>query len=111
MSRPEFKLLQLTDRGGLKYPTHIVLDSIVTLWKTLVAVETKDNLMAMFVQGSSRRILVQLTLIFLEETEEFQGFIQGVVGGQVPPPEPSIVPSLKNLMDKVERCDLVPAPP
>ena len=71
MSQPEFRLLQLTDRGGLKYPTHIVLDSIVTLWKTLVAVETKDNLMAIFVQGSSRRILVQLTLIFLEETEEF----------------------------------------
>ena len=60
MSQPEFRLLQLTDRGGLKYPTHIVLDSIVTLWKTLVAVEIKDNLMAMFVQGSSRTVILKL---------------------------------------------------
>ena len=57
-SQPEFRLLQLTDRGGLKYPSAFILESIVTLWKTLIAIESKDNLMAIFMQGSSRKILV-----------------------------------------------------
>ena len=68
-SQPEFRLLQLTDRGGLKYPSEFILESIVTLWKTLIAIESKDNLMAILMQGSSRKILVEVTLIFLEETD------------------------------------------
>ena len=57
-SQPEFRLLQLTDRG-LKYPSEFILESIVTLWKTLIAIESKDNLMAILMQGSSRKILVE----------------------------------------------------
>ena len=67
--QPEFRLLQLTDRGGLKYPSEFILESIVTLWKTFIAIESKDNLMAIFMQGSSRRIIVEVTLMFLEETD------------------------------------------
>ena len=72
-SQPEFRLQQLTDRGRLKYPSQIVLNSIVTLWKTLVAVESKDNLMAFLCKDhlGPRKILVQLALIFLEETDQF----------------------------------------
>ena len=33
---PEFRLLQLTDRGGLKYPSEFILESIVTIWETLI---------------------------------------------------------------------------
>ena len=29
----KFKLLELIDRGGLKYPSEVVLESIVTAWK------------------------------------------------------------------------------
>ena len=42
---------------------------MVTLWKTLIAIESRDNLMAILIQGSSRKILVEVTLIFLEETD------------------------------------------
>ena len=86
-SQPEFKLLQLTDRGGLKYPSEFIFESIVTLWKSLIASlyyyfifestvtlwkslianESKDNLMAILMQGPSRNILVEVTLIFFEE--------------------------------------------
>ena len=68
-SQPEFRLLQLTDRGSVKYPSEFILESIVTLWKTLIAIESKDNLMVILMQGSSRNILVEVTLIFLEETD------------------------------------------
>ena len=68
-SQTEFRLLQLTDRGGLNYPSEFILESIVTLWRTLIAIKSKDNLMAILMQGSSRKILVEVTLIFLEETD------------------------------------------
>ena len=42
-SQPEFRLLQLTDRGGLKYPSEFILETtIVTLWKTLIAIESRQ---------------------------------------------------------------------
>ena len=41
------------------------------IMEMMVAVESKDKVMALIVQGSSRRTLVQLALIFLEETDEF----------------------------------------
>ena len=30
---PQNKLLQLTDRGGLKYPSELVLESMIIVWK------------------------------------------------------------------------------
>ena len=59
-SQPEFRLLELTDRGGLKYTSEYILESIVTLWKTLIAIESKDNLVAILMQGLSRKILVEV---------------------------------------------------
>ena len=58
-SQPELTLIRLTDRGGLKYPSEFILDSITTLWKILIAIERNDKLMEMFMQGSSRKFLVQ----------------------------------------------------
>ena len=49
-SQPKFRLLQLTDRGGLKFPSEFILESIVTLWRMLIAIESKDNLMALLMQ-------------------------------------------------------------
>ena len=40
VSESEFKLLQLTDRGGLKYPSQHVLNSILILWKIFFAIES-----------------------------------------------------------------------
>ena len=50
-SQPELVLIRLTDRGGLKYPSEFILDSISTLWKILIAIERNDKLMEMFMQG------------------------------------------------------------
>ena len=66
----EFKLLQLTDRGQLKYPSEPLLSVVIMeniLWKIFILIESDDNLLTKFVEGSSRDILVKLTLIFIEQ--------------------------------------------
>ena len=63
----EFKLLQLTDRGRLKYPSEPVFYVVIILWKIFVLIESDDKLLTLLVEGSSRKILVQLTLIFIGE--------------------------------------------
>ena len=65
----QFKLLQFTDRGGLKYPSEPVLSSVITLWKILFAIEDNDHLASLLVQlhGPARKILIELTLIFVED--------------------------------------------
>ena len=60
-------LLQLTDRGRLKYPSEPVFYVVIILWKIFVLIESDDKLLTLLVEGSSRNILVQLTLIFIEE--------------------------------------------
>ena len=67
----EFKLLQLTDRGRLNYPSEPLLSVVIILWKIFVLIESNHNLLTKFVEGSSRKIIVQLTLIFIGETGEY----------------------------------------
>ena len=65
----QYTLLQLTDRGGLKYPSEPVLNSILVLWKTFSAIENNKELLAKLVSGPSRKILVELTLMYLEDSD------------------------------------------
>ena len=69
-SRPEFKLIELSDRGGLKYPSEIVLDAIIVVWKLFILIENNSELMSLFLGGPSRKILVDLTLNYLEDSNE-----------------------------------------
>ncbi|KAI6661466.1 hypothetical protein LOD99_13339 [Oopsacas minuta] len=62
----QFKLLQLTDRGELKYPSEHVLSSVITLWRILFAIEDNDHLANLLVHGPARKILLELTLIYME---------------------------------------------
>ena len=41
----QFKLLDLSDRGSLKYPSEMVLEFIVIVWKIFVNIENDDQLM------------------------------------------------------------------
>ena len=61
----KFKLLELTDRGGLKYPSKVVLESIVTAWRIYIGIENDSQLMEMFVRGPSRKIIVELSMNFI----------------------------------------------
>ena len=61
----KFKLLELTDRGGLKYPSEVVLESIVTAWRIYIGIENDSQLMEMFVRCPSRKIIVELSMNFI----------------------------------------------
>ena len=59
-SDSQFKLLELTDRGELKYPSEPVPSCAITLWRILVSIENSDELSNLLVDGPSRKILVEL---------------------------------------------------
>ena len=73
-SNPQFKVIELSDREGLKYPSQIVMDSIIVVWKNLLTskIEHKSELMSVFLKGPSRKIIVDLTHNYLENTEGFE---------------------------------------
>ena len=55
-----YQLLQLTDRGGLKYPSELALDSLIIVWKILTIIQSNNELMSLFIEGQTRNILVTL---------------------------------------------------
>ena len=57
----KFKL-SLSDRGGLIYPSEVVLESIVTAWKIFTCIENDSELMEIFVKGPCRKVLVDLSM-------------------------------------------------
>ena len=69
-SHSEFKLLQLTYRGGLKYPSEPVLNSVITLWKIMIAIENNNQRLTLLVDGPSRRLILELTLIYMENDDD-----------------------------------------
>ena len=66
----ELKILQLTDRGRLKYQSEQLLFVVIILWNVFILIESDDNLLTTFVEGSSKKIIVQITLIFQGEVCE-----------------------------------------
>ena len=68
-SDSEFELLHLTDCGGLKYSSDPVLDSILVLWKRFYAIENNKELLAKLVSGPSKKISVEFTLMYLEDSD------------------------------------------
>ena len=63
------KLIQLIDRGCLKWPSHIVIDVIIAVWKVFVAIENGKLLMFRFLSGPSRNILIKLASLYVEDTQ------------------------------------------
>ena len=64
-----YKLIQLIDRGALKWPSHIVIDAIIIVLKIFITIENDETLMRRFLAGPSRQILIQLTIILIEESQ------------------------------------------
>ena len=66
----DLTLIHLADRGGLKYPSDEVINAVITLWKILYRIEQNNNLMRQFLAGTSKTILIQLSISRIE----FEGF-------------------------------------
>ena len=69
-----YAIIQLQDRGGLKWPSVPVLEAVSTIWSLFVHIENDPNLLNHFLSGPSRRILVTLTSLKVENDDvEFWG--------------------------------------
>ena len=68
-SDSKYRLIQIIDRGSLKWPSSCVIDAIITLWKLFTAIENQPGLLGSFVTGPSRKILIHLTITVLENEQ------------------------------------------
>ena len=64
-----FKLIEIMDRGGLKWPSEIALHLVVLVWKVCISIERNQQIWKLFVVGRCRNILVQLSKNILESRD------------------------------------------
>ena len=62
-------LIQLLDRGRLKWPSNQVLNAIFTVWKVFVGIENSPDLLKLFIKSDAKSILVQLAILKIEDEE------------------------------------------
>ncbi|KAI6655342.1 Transposable element P transposase [Oopsacas minuta] len=68
-SDSEYRLIQIIDRGSLKWPSSDVIDAIITLWKVFSSIESQSSIFNNFITGPSRSILIQLTTSLIEDEQ------------------------------------------
>ena len=61
LSISQFKLLDLSDLGSLKYPSEIVCEFIVIVPKILMTIKNNNELIAKLLEGLFRKIFVELS--------------------------------------------------
>ncbi|KAI6658772.1 hypothetical protein LOD99_15097 [Oopsacas minuta] len=68
-SDSEYRLIQIIDRGSLKWPSSDVIDAIITLWKVFSSIESQPSIFNNIITGPSRSILIQLTISLIEDEQ------------------------------------------
>ena len=64
-----YKLLQIMDRGALKWPSGFVVNVIVCLWRIFTSLEQQPQLFQDLIRGPSRQLIVNLTLRVIEDED------------------------------------------
>ena len=64
----KYKLIEILDRGSLKWPSDPVLDSIITVWRIIITLKQDVDIWTQFVNGKSREILIELSIRTVEDT-------------------------------------------
>ena len=57
---PKYDLVRYIDRGSLKWPSDIVIDSIVLLWKIFIKIDGNEALKKQFYSSPSRKLVICL---------------------------------------------------
>ena len=65
-----YKLIEILDRGSLKWPSQPVLDVILKIWNIYTSIESDSDLFNKLLTEPSRSILVRLTLLHFEAEHE-----------------------------------------
>ena len=61
-----YTLIEIIDRGSLKWPSTPVLTIMLKVWKIYTLIESKPQLFDKLLGGATRSILVNLTLLYCE---------------------------------------------
>ena len=61
-----FSLINLLDRGSIKYPSENVYQSVVTMYEIFIKIDNHPNLSRRFYEGPCRRKLVDISLLKIE---------------------------------------------
>ena len=64
-----YKLLQIMDRGALKWPSGFVVNVIVCVWRIFTSLEQQPQLFQDLIRGLSRQLIVNLTLRVIEDED------------------------------------------
>ena len=64
-----FKLIEIMNRGGLKWPSEIALHLVVLVWKVFISIGRNQQIWKLFVVGRCRNVLVQLSKNILGSTD------------------------------------------
>ena len=60
-------LIDLVDRGSLKYPSACVVKCVVIMYETFSMIDTCDSLSKAFYSGQSRSLLVSICMTIIAE--------------------------------------------
>ena len=63
----EYSLIELVDRGSLKYPSPLVIESVSTLYEIFLKIDWCDRLNKEFYSGPSRSMLVEISMFVIAE--------------------------------------------
>ena len=63
----KYKLIEILDRGSLKWPSDPVLDSIMTVWRIKITSKQDVDIWTQFVSEKPREILIELSMRTVED--------------------------------------------
>ena len=55
-------MIQLTDRGSLKWPSQPLIEATITLWNLYLQIETNPEIFAALIKSQPRSVLAELTV-------------------------------------------------
>ena len=65
-----YTLIELVDRGSLKWPPQPVLNAVIKIWMVYTSIESDSTLYERLLTEQSRSILVKLCIIHFESEHE-----------------------------------------
>ena len=68
----KYKLVQIIDRGSLRWPSNNVIDSILTVWSTVRKIENSSELWKDFFIGIPMLIKLTVILVELQQSETWR---------------------------------------
>ena len=69
----KYQYLEFVDRESLNWPSDVVLEAVVMMYKIFVVIDKDNSLMSVLTNGPSKQILVSLSIKHVENTSATLG--------------------------------------